>query len=175
MRLLKWFRQPHTHELIYGKAEGASQTLVLEKAVLEHVEKFRQLNAVHPEAGGQLFGYLNENEIRVTAASGPYGQDQRGRYHYRSNNYSAQKAIENFAKKGLYYLGEWHTHAEDFPSASASDIDAMNKLLGHSTLNVSGLLMLIVGRSSLLSGYSVTMFHQAARFSFELSHDQQQK
>ena len=77
--------------------------------------------------------------------------------------------IETFAKKGLYYLGEWHTHAEDFPTASASDIDAMNKLLNNSKLNVNGLLMLIVGRSNLLSGYSVTLFNKGNRYSWELS------
>jgi len=173
MKLLKWFWRPHTHELIYGKAEGVNQTLVLEPAVLEHVEKSRQLNAFHTEAGGQLFGYVNENEIRVTVASGPYRRDQRGRYYYRSNNDSAQKTIESFAKSGLYYLGEWHTHAEDFPSASASDIDAMNKLIGHSKLNVNGLLMLIVGRSNLLSGYCITLFDQDVRYSFELSRGEQ--
>lgn len=173
MKLLSRFRHPHTHILISGKAEGISQTLVLEPAVLAHVEKFRQLSIFQTEAGGQLFGNINDNEIRVTIASGPYRRDQRGRYHYRADNDSAQKAIEDFAKNGLYYLGEWHTHAEDFPSASASDIDAMNKLLGHSKLNVNGLLMLIVGRSSLLSGYCITLFNHAVRYNFELSDDKQ--
>lgn len=169
MKLLKWFQRPKTHVLITGKAKGVRQTLILEPAVLEHVEKSRQLNAFSTEAGGQLFGYVNEDEIRVTVANGPYKRDQRGRYHYRSDHNSAQKAIETFAKDGLYYLGEWHTHAEDSPTASASDVDAMNKLLGHSKLNVNGLLMFIVGRSNLLSGYSVTLFNQGTRYSWELS------
>jgi integrative and conjugative element protein (TIGR02256 family) len=174
MKLLKWFLQPN-HLLISGKSEGLSQTLVLEKSVLQHVEKFRQLNPFHTEAGGQLFGYVNEIEIRLMIATGPYRRDQRGRYNYRSDHNSAQKVIEKFAKNGLCYLGEWHTHAEDFPSPSASDIDAMDKLLGHSKLNVNGLLMLIVGRSNLLSGYSIALFSQGVIYSFKLSRDDQSK
>lgn len=169
MKLLKWFQRANAHVLISGNAYGLKQTLILEPSVLEHVEKSRQLNSFSTEAGGQLFGVVNEHEIRVTIASGPYKRDQRGRYHYRSNQTSAQEMIETFAEKGLYYLGEWHTHAEDFPTASASDIDAMNKLLNNSKLNVNGLLMLIVGRSNLLSGYSVTLFNQGKRYIWELS------
>jgi integrative and conjugative element protein (TIGR02256 family) len=169
MKLLKRFFQPNTHALISGKADGVKQTLILEPAVLEHVEKSKQLSVFSTEAGGQLFGYVIENEIRITLATGPYKRDQRGRFHYRSDHYSAQGAINKLARDGLYYLGEWHTHAEDFPSASASDIDAMNRLLNTSKLNVNGLLMLIVGRSNLLSGYSITLFNQGSRYSWELS------
>lgn len=169
MKLLKWFQRHKTHALITGTAQGVSQTLILEPTVLEHVEKSRQLSAFSTEAGGQLFGYANEHEIRVTAATGPYKRDQRGRYHYRSNNNSAQKMIETFAKGGLYYLGEWHTHAEDFPTASSSDVDAMNKLLNHSKLNLNGLLMLIVGRSTLISGYYISLFNSDQIYNWELT------
>ncbi len=172
MKLLKWFQRTKTHALITGTAEGVSQTLVLEPAVLEHVEKSRQLSSVSTEAGGQLFGHANEQEIRVAIATGPYRRDERGRYHYRSNVTSAQKIIENFAQDGLLYLGEWHTHAEDFPTASASDIDAMNKLLTHSKLNINGLLMLIVGRSTLLSGYYITLFNNSRTYKWELSKEE---
>lgn len=169
MKLLKWFQRPNEHVLISGVSDGVRQTLILEPTVLEHVEKSRQLNSFSTEAGGQLFGYANEHEIRVTLATGPYRQDQRGRYHYRSNHNAAQKMIETCAKEGLYYLGEWHTHAEDFPTASASDVDAMNKLLRHSKLNVNGLLMLIVGRSNFLTGYCITLFNQGNRYKWELT------
>lgn len=169
MKLLKWFREPQTTFPVSGKADGLSQLLLIEPAVLEHVNKFRQLNTFNTEAGGQLFGYVNENKIIITAASGPYKLDQRGRFNYRSDPSSAQKVIEGFAKIGIIYLGEWHTHAEDFPSASSSDTLAMSKLLNHSTLNLNGLLMLIVGRSYLISGYSITLFRVDAKFGFELS------
>lgn len=172
MKLLKWFQRAKTHTQITGTAEGVSQTLVLEPAVLEHVEKSRQLSSASTEAGGQLFGHANEQEIRVAIATGPYRRDERGRYHYRSNVTSAQKVIENFAQDGLLYLGEWHTHAEDFPAASASDIDAMNKLLTHSKLNINGLLMLIVGRSTLLPGYYITLLNNSRSYKWELSKEE---
>ena len=100
------------------------------------MEKFRQLHAFSREADDQLFGYASEHEIRIAVATGLYKKDQRRRYQYHFDDNSAQKIIETFAKDGLYYLGEWHTHAEDFPTASASYVDAMNKLLDHSKLNI---------------------------------------
>lgn len=169
MKLLRWLQRTKTHALITGTAEGISQNLVIEPAVLDHVEKSRQLSSTTTEAGGQLFGHANEHEIRVMIATGPYKRDERGRYHYRSNGKSAQNIIENLAKEGLFYLGEWHTHAEDFPAASSSDVDAMNKLLNHSKLNLNGLLMLIVGRSTLISGYYISLFNRDQIYNWELT------
>ena len=168
MKFFKWFQTTKTHTTVYGKSSNVKQTLALDSAVLNHVGKSRQLDAKATEAGGQLFGYINESKIQIVLATGPYKRDQRGRYHYRSHEVSAQKEIENYSKEGLCYLGEWHTHAEDFPTASSSDIDAMNKLLAHSKLNVNGLLMLIVGRSTLLSGYYISLFNGSHIYRWEL-------
>lgn len=54
--------------------------------------------------------------------------------------------------RGLLYLGEWHSHAEDRPHYSALDLEAMRLLLMHSTLNTNTLLMLIIGRVDALDG-----------------------
>jgi len=97
------------------------------------------------EAGGQLFGTISSATVSIEIATGPYLGDERSRYRYRSNAKAAQLAIEQQAKKALLYLGEWHTHAEDHPSASSLDVDAMQRLIANSRLNSSALLMLIVG------------------------------
>ena len=119
---------------VRATSERVVQTFRLEPSVLYHVGKHRQLGALSTEAGGQLFGLINANEVRVVLATGPYRGDERGRYHYRSNSQVAQRTIERQAKKGFLYLGEWHTHAEDYPIASSSDMDTMRKLLTHSKL-----------------------------------------
>ena len=75
-----------------------------------------------------------------------WGRDAGG-YRYRSNPVAAQRAVEAQAIAGHLYLGEWHTHAEDHPSASSLDSDAMTRLIASSKLNSNSLVMLIVGRT----------------------------
>lgn len=152
---LKWFGRSAPAISLRGTSANVTQILLLEPAVLEHVVKYRQRSSSAIEAGGQLFGLLSVAEVRVLMATGPYQGDERGRFHYRSNPKAAQLEIEKQAKSGLLYLGEWHTHAEDCPSASEPDMDAMRRLLQSSKLNVNALLMLIVGRSSELNGFDL--------------------
>lgn len=138
--------------LIVGRLEQFHQTLCIARAVLQHVRRHRQSKPWATEAGGQLFGAINSTRVCVIEASGPYAGDERSRYRYRSNTNAAQLAIEDHHRRGLLYLGEWHTHAEDRPSASNLDDDAMRRLIVNSRLNSNALLMLIVGRAPDVAG-----------------------
>lgn len=131
---------------IVGVSDNYNQILRLEASTLSHVYKHRQISPWTSEAGGQLFGLVEEHVVRVTCATGPYRGDERSRFRYRSNPAKAQQTIDARAQEGLLYLGEWHTHAEKHPSASSLDSDAMQRLLANSRLNCSALLMLIVGQ-----------------------------
>ena len=57
--------------------------------------------------------------------------------------------------RGLLYLGEWHTHAENNPSVSNLDDNAMRCLISSSKLNSDSLLMMIVGRARGAAGLAV--------------------
>lgn len=131
---------------VVGRLDGGSQLVVLDAAALRHVQRHRQTRVASTEAGGQLFGTIELSQVCVLNASGPYAGDERTRYRYRSNPKAAQRAIDQHAARGLLYLGEWHTHAEDTPNSSSLDHDAMRKLIARSRLNSNGLLLLIVGR-----------------------------
>lgn len=134
------------------------QHLQVEDAVLAHMIKHRQLTSRASEAGGQLFGVVSDEDVRVLRATGPYAGDERNRYHYRSNPTAAQQAIEGQTKTGLLYLGEWHTHAEDHPRASWQDAAAMKALHAGSRLNTTSMLLMIVGRGQLPDGLYVCSF-----------------
>jgi integrative and conjugative element protein (TIGR02256 family) len=124
---------------------GASQCLRIEPRVLRHVRKYRQSLPTKPEAGGQLFGTVTDSLVRISAVSGPHRSDQRSRYAFRSNPHAAQESIEAQAERGLLYLGEWHTHAENVPHPSASDSSALRAILEKSRLNTNALVLVIVG------------------------------
>lgn len=147
--------------LIWRKS-GTAQRIRITDAVLNHVAKYQQHGLSATEAGGQLFGTVNPTEVRVIAAVGPHRRDERSRYRYRSDPQSAQRAISEQAKNGLLYLGEWHTHAEDLPSPSGDDKDAMIALTEKSSLRVDAALLLIVGRESPPTGLYLGAFRQGS-------------
>lgn len=153
--MISLFSKPMPKHSIIGHLAHTSQALSIARLALEHVSRHCQSTPWANEAGGQLFGTINAARVCVTEASGPYIGDERSRYRYRSNPAAAQHAIEDRHKRGLLYLGEWHTHAEDYPSASGLDDDAMRRLIDSSQLNSNSLLMMIVGRSRSVPGLAV--------------------
>ncbi|WP_045226892.1 Mov34/MPN/PAD-1 family protein [Methyloterricola oryzae] len=140
---------------VLGHLDDVHQALLITRPALQHLGRHRQSTPWATEAGGQLFGTINAAQVCVIEASGPYAGDERSRYRYRSNPAAAQRAIDDRHGKGLLYLGEWHTHAEDHPSASDLDDDAMDRLISSSQLNSDSLLMMIVGRARGAAGLAV--------------------
>lgn len=149
------FRKASFKHPVVGRLDGISQELLVEQPVLEHVSRHRQLTVWSTEAGGQLFGTIDKDKVCVVEATGPYAGDDRSRYRYRSNPVTAQRAIDERSKRGLLYLGEWHTHAEEHPGASSLDGDAMRRLIANSHLNSNLLLMLIAGWAPDINGLAV--------------------
>ena len=114
---------PHSH-----------QCLRIEPSVLRHIRRHRQVQRTSPEAGGQLFGRVSDDLVTVTHVAGPRAADERNRFTFRSDPVRAQADIERFARRGLLYLGEWHTHAEAIPHPSGSDEHAMQQIYARSDL-----------------------------------------
>src|SRR5207253_5628350 len=123
---------------------ATSQCVVIGPAVQRHLRKHRQTTPWASEAGGQLFGTVDVEVVCVSAATGPYCNDIRSRYSFRSDPRLAQRAIEAYAKRGLLYLGEWHTHAQNMPKPSISDFEAIECICRRSKLNTTGVLLIVV-------------------------------
>ncbi|MEO8502365.1 MAG: Mov34/MPN/PAD-1 family protein [Acidobacteriota bacterium] len=131
-----------------AKIAKASQHLVLEQGACDHFVRQRQHPSDASEAGGQIFGSVTDECVRVVVATGPYVGDVRSRYSYRSDPRSAQREISRQAALGLLYLGEWHTHPEAYPQPSSHDREAAKTLFHRSRLNTNALLSIIVGQGS---------------------------
>lgn len=143
---------------VFAALPESSQSIVIAQQVVDHMAKHRQLSWYSREAGGQLFGSINASEVVVSAATGPYRGDQRSRSSYRSNAKAAQRAIDQHAQSGLYYLGEWHTHPEEHPKASTADRDAITRLRSASETRSSTLMMLIQGKADGATGLALYSF-----------------
>lgn len=145
-------RQTQPAHSFTARLEGIDQRVEIDACVLSYVFGFRQISVRAKEAGGQLFGTIAPELVHIIKATGPYPGDERSRCRYRSNPAAAQDAIREQSLAGLLYLGEWHTHAEDSPSASGSDKNTMRLILQRSRLNSNALLLLIIGRKAQVDG-----------------------
>jgi len=155
---------------IVASSKKCSQRIVIAPRVIDHTAKHRQLSFFSREAGGQLFGHLGSSEVVVLSATGPYRGDQRWWSSYRSNAKAAQRAIDQCAQEGYIYLGEWHTHPEDHPTASAADRDAMMRLFSASKTKSSALLMLIRGRSDGVQGIALYSLSPEGLMKWDIDH-----
>ena len=86
--------------------------------------KYIQLDATAPESGGIILGYVRGEHLEITEVTEPASGDERRRFFFlrrpRGHQEIAQKRWAE--SQGLIrYLGEWHTHPEDFPSPSCLD------------------------------------------------------
>src|SRR5712691_9373691 len=73
---------------------GASgEHLVVETAVVAHLEAHRQVMPQHREAGGQLFAIFLDGSVIVKEATGPRPTDRRTRTSYRPDRKAEQQEI----------------------------------------------------------------------------------
>ena len=124
----------------------SGQAVVLSASVLEHMHRHRQTRCWHREAGGLLFARLDDADVLVDEASGPRGQDRRGRFSYRPDRSAEQREIDARHVMGLHFVGTWHTHPEDHPSPSGVDLASMADIFAKSRHGLNAFVMVIVGR-----------------------------
>lgn len=110
-----------------------------------------QYKATDSEAGGLLLGTVHGNHMLIEQATIPTKWDKRFRTMFERMPFG-HGAIAlsrwNASSGKVRYLGEWHTHPEDYPTPSGLDRSEWNRL---SRLRQDGRSMLaaIVGRRSL--------------------------
>src|ERR1700761_4971193 len=94
-------------------------------------EKYAQIEAVSPESGGILLGYAREPHLEILEATEPGFWDRSLRYFFDRNwRGHRQIALQRHKESNglIRYLGEWHTHPEDHPNPSGTDVNGWLKL-----------------------------------------------
>jgi integrative and conjugative element protein (TIGR02256 family) len=131
------------------------QRLEIDTEALRHLHGYQQHHVWSREAGGQIFGSVDADVVRVLEVNGPRRTDERSRTSFRSDPIVAQRDIDHCVERGLVYLGEWHTHPEPRPTASIADLHAFSRLLGSSRLRANILFLLIQGTAPDTEGVAV--------------------
>lgn len=83
----------------------SGQVLTLEQNVLDHFAKWRQLNPKMPEAGGQLFGVVQGQSVKLMRATGPINSDRRGRFFFIADVLRNAEKSERFISLGCTTSG----------------------------------------------------------------------
>ena len=135
----------------------SGEMVILTDAVLEHLQRHQQLRKRDTEAGGQLFGRIQDKTITIEEATGPRRSDIRSRYSYIPDRKAEQREINDRFPSGLHFIGDWHTHPEPIPYPSGTDLDNMRECVKKSRRAVSGFLLIIVGTAPLPSGLHVSL------------------
>ena len=53
--------------------------------------------------------------------------------------------IDEMHKAGLHFVGDWHTHPEEIPTPSSSDIRTIKEAVAKSKHHLHGFVLIIVG------------------------------
>jgi integrative and conjugative element protein (TIGR02256 family) len=126
--------------------------VIITEAVMRIFEGFKQYNKKDNESGGVLLGQIIDDKIYILKASTPNKFDKASRFSFECNKDAAQVIIDyefiNSENKTIY-LGEWHTHPEDYPNPSGIDIRMIKNQYFKNKLNEPFLILLIQGRKEI--------------------------
>lgn len=135
----------------------SGQSLQLSDSVLAHFHRHRQTRCYHREAGGQLFATLDQSNIVIAAATGPRMSDRRSRYSYIPDRMTEREEIIEHHNRGMFFIGDWHTHPERIPRPSPLDEASIRECFRESTHALNGFILIIVGTSELPEGLHVSI------------------
>lgn len=118
---------------------------------LETFNQHIQVQDTDCEAGGLLLGSVHGTHILIERATAPTAWDKRFRYLFQRMPFGHEAiALARWTESQgiIRYLGEWHTHPEDYPHPSGLDRSEWNRLSAKRR-DKRPMLVVIVGRKSL--------------------------
>jgi integrative and conjugative element protein (TIGR02256 family) len=126
---------------------NSTQRLVLMPEALQSFLNYRQKGA-EPEAGGLLFAEFDFPLIRIAEVSTPHITDHRWTTLFVPNRILQRRLIKNVFKRGLHFVGEWHTHPEPYPKPSSLDLNSASDAFIKSKHELNYFVMVIVGNET---------------------------
>lgn len=163
--------QPVSHRVIVFDLGASGQRLILEASVVEHFEAHRQLTPQDREAGGQLFAAFSGDSISIKEATGPRRTDHRTRTSYRADRKAEQQEILERHRRGLHFVGDWHTHPSPRPSPSDLDYRSIQDSVRRSAHELQGFVLIVVGTLRGSDGLHVSMNDGDRTFVLHVSSD----
>lgn len=103
--------------------------LLIDKISIRRMQKYCQLTPNSVESGGLLYGFERTPHLQITGITTPHPQDNQSRFRWERCDAAHLSEVTSVQVKiGACYLGEWHTHPEDYPRPSNLDINEWEKI-----------------------------------------------
>lgn len=100
------------------------------------------------EFGGFLIGNYSEEQthLRITDTILP-NKFKGTPYLFERDTIGIDDKLKQFydEEPKKYYLGEWHTHPNNLPIPSSTDINAINSIANNAGVSIKNPIMLIIG------------------------------
>jgi len=133
---------------------GNGSVVELSAEVVRILTSFRQLEQKDNEAGGILLGRLikDSDNIIIDEIGVPGKKDFMSRLKFWRAKESAQEHVDIAwvsSDNTKCYLGEWHTHPEDYPSPSKQDLENWQTIVTQAHYEQESLFFVIVGIKSI--------------------------
>lgn len=100
------------------------------------------------EFGGLLVGYYSENGKTVIINNTILPEKYKAsKYVFERGITGMKEKLEVLFKKvpSSIYVGEWHTHPDNPPIPSSTDVNAMNEITNHKDVSIKNPVLLIIG------------------------------
>ncbi|PXY41854.1 hypothetical protein DMB65_04625 [Flavobacterium cheongpyeongense] len=100
------------------------------------------------EFGGFLIGNYSETQTHLIITNTILPNKFKGTpYLFERDTIGIDDKLKQFyaEEPKKYYLGEWHTHPNNLPIPSSTDINAINSIANHPEVSIKNPLMLIIG------------------------------
>lgn len=126
---------------------GTEHLVYLGQQPLEVFSRYIQQGIDSKEAGGILLGHVRGEHLEIIEATEPSFWDKRFRFLFERMPYFHHRlAMKRWKESNglVRYIGEWHTHPENYPSPSSIDLKEW-QILAADRVDGRPLLALIVG------------------------------
>lgn len=138
--------------LVFETSNG--KKIKVDSSVLQKMLSYRQVDLKDKESGGMLFAreLIGVGHIIIDDISIPQKEDIQKRNFFR-RSIKAHRAIIDYKweeSKGISnYIGEWHTHPEDIPNPSLTDMKSWKRILKTTVCDEESLFFIIVGNQKI--------------------------
>ncbi|GAA4456479.1 Mov34/MPN/PAD-1 family protein [Rurimicrobium arvi] len=121
------------------------------------------------EFGGFLIGFYSEDYRQLNITDHILPDKYKGtRYLFERDATGIDDKLKEFYNQNpqKYYVGEWHTHPDNLPIPSSTDIDAMKSIAAHGDVAIKNPALLIIGynHSKVEIGFYALLNHKLYKY-----------
>ncbi|MCX2575073.1 Mov34/MPN/PAD-1 family protein [Pedobacter sandarakinus] len=121
------------------------------------------------EFGGFLIGYYSENSkhLHITNTILPK-KYQASKYSFTRSTKGIESELVKFSAENQkkIYIGEWHTHPDNSPIPSLTDISAINTIINNKN-SIANPVLLIIGYSKRTVDFGFYVWFENTLYKYE--------